>query len=78
MDAVGILWALDAYRDAAGTAGLIEAEYQMASRRGKHYRHDHRQDLESISPKPRRLGALPIKVIGALSPERWKSEADRW
>jgi hypothetical protein len=29
-DAAGILWTLAAYRDAAGTAGLIETEHQIA------------------------------------------------
>jgi uncharacterized membrane protein YfcA len=31
-DAVGILWPLAAYRGAAGTAGVIEAEKQIAFR----------------------------------------------
>jgi hypothetical protein len=35
-DAVGILWPLAAYRGAAGAAGVIEADDQIAFRRGEH------------------------------------------
>jgi hypothetical protein len=49
---------------------MIEAEYQIASRRGEHCRHDHRQDLESISVREprwvRRRMNFPVSIKGVL------------